>query len=79
MSWLLGLALVLGRSGCVARGCLVSFGYEREADDELLFVVDHYEPGRRVAYARYGAGWLVRDAPGLADEVAARLASGHGR
>ena len=76
-SWLYGLGWVLAQVGCLERGCLVSFGYERQPNGELLFCVDHYQPGRRVDYTRYSAGRLVIRADELAHEIAADLFADH--
>ena len=76
-SWTFTLGWVLAGTGCLTRGCLVSFGFEREADGEVVFVVDHYEPGRRVVYRRYAGGFLVTEPDELGREIAAELFRDH--
>lgn len=76
-SWLYRLAWGLVGAGCLTRGCIVGFGYEREDDGELLLCVDHYEPGRQVMYRRYPAGRLVTEPAALGEEIRKRLALDH--
>lgn len=75
--WALQVAGALTRTGCLEGGCLVSFGFEREEDDELLFVVDHYRPGRSVTYRTYRAGHLITGDRMLGVVIAADLAADH--